>query len=76
MTDTTAENSPRISFLEWLRALDEALHPDPVEALNQRFDQLEAKFEAINAIGSAHPVTVEVQRGKKTSTAPRPRYGD
>jgi len=55
MTNTTAGNSPRISFLEWLRELDDALNPDPVEALTQRFDRLEARLEAIDAINSANP---------------------
>ncbi len=55
MTDTKLENPPRHSFHEWLRELDEALNPDPVEALNQRCDQLEARLEAIDAITSDDP---------------------
>ncbi len=55
MTNTAFEKPPRISFFAWLRELDDALNPDPVEALHQRIDGLEAKLEAINPANPAIP---------------------
>lgn len=55
MANTAFEKSQRISFLAWLRELDEALNPDPVGALHQRIDRLEAKLEAIDTTNPPNP---------------------
>ena len=51
MTTETIPQKGNLSFLaktgQWLRALDEAVHYDPVEKLHHRIDQLERRFAEI-----------------------------
>ena len=51
MTTETIPQKDNLSFIaktwQWLRALDEAVHYDPIEKLHHRIDLLERRFTEI-----------------------------
>ena len=54
MTIETISQKDKLSFMaktwQWLRALDDAVHYDPVEKLHHRIDRLERRFTEIEGI--------------------------
>lgn len=47
---TTPQNSEKLTKLwRWLRALDDAIHHDPSDALHRRIEHLELKMRNVDA---------------------------